>query len=639
MTNKLKIEYKKTDLLIPYINNARTHNEKQVAQIAGSIREFGFNNPILLDGGNGIVAGHGRVLAANKLGMKEVPTIELSHLSEAQKKAYILADNKIALNAVWDDDLLANELEALKALDFDLSIAGFDEDELKALSATSGENEELTSKNCAGNLSGKFMIPPFSVLNAREGWWQDRKRAWLGLGIKSEDGRDIAPTNVPKNVPAYMAGRGNNEGGSIFDPVLCEVAYRWFSPVGGVILDPFAGGSVRGIVAAKLGRQYIGHELRAEQVEANRDQAASILTETQSENGFVEIKISAKMANLKFIECNPDYIKNVCNGSCCQSSTKESGTMITIHPSEVAGIEELGGRVIDGLLDTPNKKCMFKNGQNLCDLHFTDKKPFGCIASPFTLNNSDTLIVRNRYKMLKCFKDGGSVPAYKNFKASLDLILGKDESERVAAHFNNGGGDIVVKIATENYRKLKDNDAIKHGGLNESGSASWVIGDSRNIHNTCKDAQADFIFSCPPYADLEVYSDNPEDLSTLDYAEFKKAYFEIIAKTCGLLKHNRFACFVVGEVRDKKGNYYNFVGDTIEAFRTAGLEFYNEAILVTAIGSLPLRAGKTFSASRKIGKTHQNILVFVKGDGKKAAEACGVVEVDESMLDGIESTD
>jgi hypothetical protein len=134
------------------------------------------------------------------------------------------------------------------------------------------------------------------------------------------------------------------------------------------------------------------------------------------------------------------------------------------------------------------------------------------------------------------------------------------------------------------------------------------------------------VFSCPPYADLEVYSDNPEDLSTLDYAEFRAAYFDIIAKTCSLLKEDRFACFVVGDVRDKRGNYYNFVGDTVEAFRAAGLHYYNEAILVTAVGSLPIRAGRQFEAGRKLGKTHQNVLVFVKGDGKKATQACGPVE-------------
>jgi hypothetical protein len=227
-------------------------------------------------------------------------------------------------------------------------------------------------------------------------------------------------------------------GTSIFDPVLCELAYSWFSPQGGVVLDPFAGGSVRGIVAARLGRQYIGVELRQEQVAANRLQ-----------------------------------------------------------------------------------------GDELCP----DLPPV------------------------------------------------------------------------------------------------WHTGDSRNIDKICHDVDADFVFLCPPYADLEVYSDDPNDLSTLKYEEFKPAYFEIIAKACSRLKQDRFACFVVGDVRDKKGNYYNFVGDTVEAFRAAGLHYYNEAILVTAVGSLPIRAGRQFASGRKLGKTHQNVLVFVKGDGKRATQACGLVDV------------
>lgn len=237
-----------------------------------------------------------------------------------------------------------------------------------------------------------------------------------------------------------ITGGGVESGTSIFDPVLCEIAYRWFSPVNGLVLDPFAGGSVRGIVAAKLGRQYIGHELRGEQVEANRIQA--------------------------------------------------------------------------------NEIC---------------------------------------------------------------------------------GNDTIVPV--------------------------WITGDSRNIDKTCADVDADLIFTCPPYADLEVYSDDPNDLSTMGYEEFRKVYGEIIAKTCARLRNDRFAVCVVGEVRDKKGNYYDFVGDTVQAFRSAGLHYYNEAILITAVGSLPIRAGKQFSASRKLGKTHQNILVFVKGDGKKAANACGPVDV------------
>jgi len=227
-------------------------------------------------------------------------------------------------------------------------------------------------------------------------------------------------------------------GTSIFDPVLCELAYSWFSPPGGTVLDPFAGGSVRGVVASRLGRQYIGVELREEQVAANRAQ-----------------------------------------------------------------------------------------GDDLCP----DLPPV------------------------------------------------------------------------------------------------WITGDSRNIDRLCADVEADFVFSCPPYADLEVYSDDPKDLSTLKYEDFRPAYFEIIAKACSRLKQDRFACFVVGDVRDKKGNYYNFVWDTVEAFRAAGLHYYNEAILVTSVGSLPIRVGRQFASGRKLGKTHQNVLVFVKGDGAKATKACGPVEV------------
>ena len=121
--------------LVPYANNARTHSDAQVAQIAASIREFGFTNPILVDGTNGIIAGHGRLLAARKLGMTEVPIIELSHLTPAQKRAYILADNKLALSAGWDNDLLRLELGELQAGGFDLTLTGFDIGEIDTLFA------------------------------------------------------------------------------------------------------------------------------------------------------------------------------------------------------------------------------------------------------------------------------------------------------------------------------------------------------------------------------------------------------------------------------------------------------------------------------------------------------------------------
>jgi DNA methylase len=245
-------------------------------------------------------------------------------------------------------------------------------------------------------------------------------------------------------------GQESEAGISIFDPTLTELVYRWFSPPTGLVLDPFAGGSVRGIVASKLKRQYVGIELREEQVLANRDQATAI----------------------------------------CQDP----------------------------------------------------------------------------------------IPV-------------------------------------------------------------WHCSDSLDIGIPCKDVEADLVFSCPPYADLEVYSDDPKDLSNMPYPQFLSCYKEIIKRTCNLLKPNSFACFVVGEVRSKAkgGGYYGFVPDTIKAFTDAGLAYYNEIILVTSVGSLPIRAGRQFAAGRKIGKTHQNVLVFVKGDPKLAAERCGKIEVDESLL--VESGD
>lgn len=354
-----------------------------------------------------------------------------------------------------------------------------------------------------GKLADTFLVPPFSVLNAREGWWQERKRGWLALGIKSEVGRGANTLGLSAECEAYRGREGgyakaantayaaadgeswqsgsgstgkafrlsrapahkgrrpggggqvdertgrpsgedyaggdawlateNDSGTSVFDPVLCELAYRWWCPPGGLVLDPFAGGSVRGVVAALLGRRYWGCDLRSEQIAANREQSSAIC---------------------------PD-------------------------------------------------------------------------APPV-----------------------------------------------------------------------------------------WQTGDARDVLTLAP--PADFVFSCPPYGDLERYSDDPRDLSTMDYPAFRDALGAIVAAACSRLKPDRFACFVVGDFRDKRGNYRNFVSDTIGAFRAAGLHLYNEAILVTQVGSLPVRVGAQWNASRKLGKTHQNVLVFVKGDGKAAARAVGV---------------
>jgi ParB-like chromosome segregation protein Spo0J len=186
------IEHWPLDRLVPYERNARTHSPEQVAQITASIQEFGFTNPILVADDDGIIAGHGRLHAARELSMKTVPVVVLDHLNPEQRRAYVLADNKLALNAGWDDAVLVSELQALQSDDFDLSLLGWSDDELAELltedsaplTGSSGSDDAPSAK-----LADRFGIPPFTVLNAREGWWQDRKRQWLALGIQSELGR------------------------------------------------------------------------------------------------------------------------------------------------------------------------------------------------------------------------------------------------------------------------------------------------------------------------------------------------------------------------------------------------------------------------------------------------------------------
>lgn len=424
---KLEIIYLDADQITSYVNNSRTHSLEQIEQVKSSIAEFGMCTPIGVHDGV-IVYGHARFQALKELDYKSFPCLDLSHLSESQRKAYVIADNQLGLNAGWNLDKLKLEIETLGELDFDIDLLGFDDDFIDNLFDDDGQ---LYAEGKKGQMGIDFGFSPYTVFNAREGGWQKRKQYWLNKGITGEVGRDAEAFSTQGKLT-------DATGISIFDPVLCEIGYEWFSPKGGLILDPFAGGSVRGIVAAECGREYIGNDLRLEQVEANRLQALDI--------------------------CN----------------------------------------------------------------------------------------------------------------------------------------DIMP---------------------------AWTVGDSCDIKKLVGDIKADAIFSCPPYADLEVYSDDPKDISNMSYDSFMVAYKKIISECYGLLKDDSFAVWTVGEVRDKKGNYLNFVGDTITAFKDAGFNYYNEAILITPVGSLPLRAGKAMRASRKLGKTHQNVLVFVKGDGKKAAQRCGDIEI------------
>lgn len=272
-------------------------------------------------------------------------------------------------------------------------------------------------------LRDKFLEPPFTVLDTKTATWQARKNKWKALGIKSEIGRDAKAYSCNDGqFEKYQYLPNIDTGISIFDPALTELMYNWFCPVGGHIFDPFAGGSVRGIVAHYLGYKYTGVELRHEQVDSNRDQALNILP----------------------------------------------------------------------------------------------------------INNQP----------------------------------------------------------------------------------QWYVGDSNVIIDGFTN-KFDFIFSCPPYFDLEVYSDLPEDLSNMTYSEFLKIYSSIILKSCNLLKSGCYACFVVGDVRDKDGYYRCLPDMTKMAFLNSGLKLYNEAILLNPIGTAMIRANNSMK-SKKLVKVHQNVLIFKK---------------------------
>jgi len=197
----MKIEQVKLDALIPYARNSRTHSDAQVAQIAASIKEFGFTNPVLIDETGSIIAGHGRVMAARKLAITDVPSIRLTHLTDAQKKAYVIADNKLALNAGWDDEMLAVELTDLKDMGFDLDLTGFSTDEIEALLAPTG-TEGLTDEDAVPE------VPEAPVTVLGDVWLLGKHRVMCGDSTsidaveKLMDGQkaDMVFTDPPFNV-------------------------------------------------------------------------------------------------------------------------------------------------------------------------------------------------------------------------------------------------------------------------------------------------------------------------------------------------------------------------------------------------------------------------------------------------------
>lgn len=202
MTQKPKIENLPTADLIPYAMNSRTHSADQVAQIAASIKEFGFTNPVLIDAENGIIAGHGRLQAAQKLKLREVPCLRLGHLTEAQKRAYVIADNKLALNAGWDEDALKAELERLQEEDFDIDLLGFDEDELSDLLAADESNEGLTDEDAVPDMEDQAVTVEGDV------WLLGRHRIICGDAKNQSvwDSLNIEKGTVVFSSPPYNLG-------------------------------------------------------------------------------------------------------------------------------------------------------------------------------------------------------------------------------------------------------------------------------------------------------------------------------------------------------------------------------------------------------------------------------------------------
>lgn len=268
---ELKVVEIPTDELVEYENNAKLHPHEQVDQIANSIQEFGFNSPILAwhndQGEPEIVAGHGRLMAARKLGLEKLPVVFLDHMSEEQRRAYILVDNKLTMNSDFDFEILADELGGIADIDmsqydFTVNIENLGIDNLDA-----DTDEEVR------RLQDDFLIPPFDVFDAKQKSWLERKRIWRELIGDLGQARADAKAYEDKtfnNKESYTRNGKMPTGVSILDPVLSEIVLNWFTPHGrSNVFDCFAGDTVFGYVSGKLGHKFTGIELRQEQVDFN----------------------------------------------------------------------------------------------------------------------------------------------------------------------------------------------------------------------------------------------------------------------------------------------------------------------------------------------------------------------------------
>ena len=263
---ELKIEYVPIDSITPYAGNAKLHPQEQIDQIKRSIDLLGFDDPIAVWQNNEIIEGHGRLLAAQQLGMTEVPIIRLDDLTDEQRRAYALIHNKLTMNSGFDMDILEVELAHIGEIDmeqFDFSMEPLDFGDDTGSSTGGEEHAKLTDT---------FIVPPFSVLDTRQGYWRERREHWEAITGDLSQTRDGEYGTISNGSDTIL--QTINGGTSNFDPVLAETMMKWFCIEGGHILDPFGGEQTKGVVAGECGYKYTAVEFRQEQVDVNTQAVA-----------------------------------------------------------------------------------------------------------------------------------------------------------------------------------------------------------------------------------------------------------------------------------------------------------------------------------------------------------------------------
>lgn len=741
--------------LAPAPYNPRRISEEAMGGLKASLKRFGMPQFIVFNRTTGrVVAGHQRVEALRALGETDAQVVVVT-LPEEEEKALNITLNNPHIAGEFTPALgdLLPPLRELLGDDFDALRL----DPLADLFPPGGNGGTGEGPGEGGDVSlqDRFLVPPFSVLDARQGYWQDRKAAWMKVGLQglagrpvgliygSDSGRDPEFYTQKREVEARLGhvitteeflrdhyqnrqeGGGLSETGtSVFDPVLCELLYRWFVPGAGAILDPFAGGSVRGVVAGRLGRRYVGVDLSDKQVVSNGESwlqcAPPGPLHAWKDRPHVPPFDATPIERLDIPEGSillkrDDYchVGGVWGGKVrtCAALAEGAPGLVTagsrsspqvnivahiaaalkipcrVHipaastplPAELQLAETVGAEIVQHQAGR-NSVIISRARKDAADRNWKEI-PFGMECQEAvdqtarqvaTLLPFEKEIKRIVVAVGSGMSAAGIMRGLQNHGLDIPVIgirVGADPSDRLTEYApasKMGRLTLITSgtdyhdpapkdqcfwngLALDPYYEAKCVPHLKPGdlfwivGIRQSAvinpatsfSPAWVAGDIRDpAAGGFVEARGpyDFLFSCPPYGDLERYSDDPRDLSTMPWKKFREEYRAIIAESCAYLSKNRFAAFVVGDYRDKKsGVYRNFVSETIQAFLDAGLRLYNEAILVTMLGSLPVLVARQFTAGRKLGKTHQNVLIFVKGDPVLATEACGLIEIAEEI--------